>query len=128
MLVEDEQTHAAQLLPPHARLTEGRSDITFSEIITVPTITLDAWSKQQAISQIDLLWLDLQGAELFALQGAVQLLTSVKAIHTEINEAERYIGGVLYDELKLFLEMHDFYPHIKAIHKHSWGNALFVRI
>jgi len=128
MYVSSGKTDAcSSLLPPHSSLTEGRPNITFNENITVHTTTLDIWAKKHVINHVDFLWLDLQGAELQALQGATQLLTTVNVIHTEINETERYVGGVLYNELKSFLKSHGFYPRIKALHKYMWGNALFVR-
>ena len=118
----------SSLLPPHSSLTQERPDIIFQNTISVHTTTLHAWAEKQNITHIDFLWLDLQGAELQALQGATQLLTTVKAIHSEINEAERYIGGTLYSELKNFLETHRFYVHIKGLYAYKWGNALFVRL
>lgn len=128
MYISSGRTDAcSSLLQPTQQLTEGRPDIIFNETITVNTTTLDNWAQQQKISYIDFLWLDLQGAELKALRGATNLLATVTAIHTEINEVERYKGGVLYNDLKNFLKDYGFYPYIKALHKHKWGNALFVR-
>jgi 2-O-methyltransferase len=128
MYVSSGRTDAcSSLLPPTRQLIEGRPDIIFTKTITVPTTTLDYWAKQHHINSIDFVWLDLQGAELKALQAAPRLLATIKALHIEINEVERYKGGVLYDELKHFLEIHGFYAYIKALHTYKWGNALFVR-
>lgn len=116
----------SSLLPPQGLLQE-RPDIVFEQTITVPTTTIDTWAQENNIDHIDFMWLDLQGTELSVLQGAPHILTTVRAIHTEINETERYTGNVLYTELQAFLEQHGFRAHLKAIHKYGWGNALFVK-
>lgn len=94
--------------------------------IYVKTITLDDWAKQYFCTHIDLLWLDLQGAELAALKGAAQLLKTVRAIHCEVSLQKRYQDQALYDEICLFLTSHGFRLQAEALYRHSWGNTLFV--
>lgn len=62
--------------------------------ITVPTTTLDDYCRTHRPP--DLLWLDLQGAELMAIHGAAAVLSHVKAIHLEIGCREMYKGQALF--------------------------------
>lgn len=117
-------TSVSSLIKPQEFKTE-RPDVTF-KTIQVQTITLDDWATNNTIDHVDLLWLDLQGAELLALQGAKQLLKTVKAIHTEVNLTERYKNNPLYEELKKWLEAHGFEAVIEAFRDPTWGNVLFV--
>lgn len=78
------------------------------EEITVNTITLDEWAEQNDISQIDLLWLDAQGAELSIIEGATKILQKTKVLFVEANTIERYENSVLYNELKKWLLAHNF--------------------
>ena len=76
---------------------------------------------------VGLLWLDLQGAELLALQGAEKLLDNVKAIHVEVHLTERYKNNPLYHEIREWLEARGFHATIEAFKDPTWGNVLFVR-
>jgi FkbM family methyltransferase len=44
------------------------------EKINVPVVTLGDWAYSQGTVRVDFLWLDLQGGELAALQGASRIL------------------------------------------------------
>jgi FkbM family methyltransferase len=46
--------------------------------VEVKTTTLDAWAKSENPSIIDLLWIDVQGAEKEVLEGAAELLKDVR--------------------------------------------------
>lgn len=65
---------------------------------------LDTWAKENGIENIDLIWMDLQGAELLGLKGLGDLIFNVKAIYTEVMFQEIYTGQVLFDELEKFLD------------------------
>jgi FkbM family methyltransferase len=115
----------SSLLKPKLFL-ESRPDVTFIQE-PVHTITLDDWAQSYGIPQVDFLWLDLQGYELFALQSAKRLLSNVKAIHTEVSLTERYASNPLYHELKEWLEFQDFFVQTEALYRITWGNVLFVK-
>ena len=117
-------TATSSLLQPKEYLKEHPT--TQFEIRTVPTTTLDAWAQQHAISHIDFLWLDMQGGELLALEGATQLLPTVTAIYAEVNFVERYEHNPTYAEIKRFLASYGF-RSIKEAFNDIWGNALFIR-
>jgi FkbM family methyltransferase len=116
---------SSSLLPPGAmgQLYQG---VTFSRI-RVSVTTLDAWAESNGIQRVDALWLDLQGHELAALQGATRLLEGVRVIFTEVNFLPIYAGGALYHELHAWLFAKGFqvlridFPH------EDQGNVLFHR-
>ena len=94
---------------------------------TIQTITLDQWAEQHGITCIDALWLDMQGAELQALQGASTLLKTVSVIHIEVNLTERYKGIPLYPEIKHYLLNRGFTVIQESFVHPEWGNVLFVK-
>lgn len=77
--------------------------------ITVPCTRLDSYMKSQGLTQVDILWMDLQGAELLALQGMGELLSGVKLIYTEVTHKAMYTDQVLFPELDAFLRSHGFF-------------------
>lgn len=98
------------------------------EEITVNTITLDEWAEQNNISQIDLLWLDAQGAELNILKGAIKILKNIRAIFVEVNTVERYENSVLYLQLKEWLLARDFVEIAKdEVILNNRFNVLFMK-
>lgn len=72
--------------------------------------------------------LDIQGAELRALQGLGDFLDKVNAIYTEVNKKEVYIGCAQIDDLTKYLETKGFkLASIRWIPGKGWGDALFLR-
>jgi FkbM family methyltransferase len=53
--------------------------------ISVPVTTLDEYSKRGGIEKIDVLKLDIEGAEIQALQGASEVLKTVKLVFIEFH-------------------------------------------
>lgn len=92
--------------------------------IQCETITIDAILKENNI-KFDLLNMDLQGAEMIALEGCTNL--DFKYIYTEVSFEELYKNCVMFEEIKTYLEnkgyslIEVFKPH------HSWGDALFKK-
>jgi FkbM family methyltransferase len=78
---------------------------------------------------IDLLWMDVQGAEGDVLGGAAETLKRTKSIFVEVALVmSSYKGGVLFDEIRTKLESQNFRCLGLGI---CWwngtGNAFFVR-
>jgi FkbM family methyltransferase len=71
--------------------------------------------------------LDIQGAELMALKGAVKVLTQVDYIYAEVNTAELYENCGLINEIDDFLSQHGFKRVMTKMTKHGWGDAFYVR-
>ena len=117
-------TATSSLLEP-AEYKEEFPNTIFTQTL-VPTITLDSWAQQHTISHVDFMWLDMQGGELAALQGATSLLPHVKAIYTEIALTHRYKNNPLLPEITQWLQEHGFVALFTQLIKPTWGNTLFV--
>ena len=117
---------SSSLLTPKEHLDE-HPDVRFDQAIEVRTITLDDWARQQGINHVDLLWLDMQGAELAAMMAAPHVLRTVKAIHLEVSLKEVYEGGPLYPEVRRWLEAQGFRVEREALPWPDMGNVLFTR-
>ena len=121
-------SQASSLRKPKERLRY--SPIHFPYHIPIQTITLDAWAIKYGIKHIDFLWLDLQGHELNALQGCLNLLSTVQAIYLEVSFIEAYEGQPLYHTVQEWLQEHGFSIIAKNFdHDYTWffGNALFIK-
>jgi FkbM family methyltransferase len=69
---------------------------------------LDTIMQKYNIPRVDIIWMDLQGAELLALKGLGSYLDNVKYIHTEASHREMYSGQVMFKELNDFVLSHNF--------------------
>lgn len=69
---------------------------------------LDSVMEKYDISNVDIIWMDLQGAEMLALKGLGNHLQNVKYIHTEVSYKEMYLGQVMFDELNNYILSNDF--------------------
>ncbi|WP_020528437.1 FkbM family methyltransferase [Flexithrix dorotheae] len=77
--------------------------------ITIKTSTLDKWSTTQEYLENDiLLKMDVQGAELFVLQGAHEFLSKVKILITEVSFNSLYKNSVSFESLYDFLKKYGF--------------------
>lgn len=87
-------------------------DLRMVSELTLPTICLDTLLCANSIcsAQFDFWIVDLQGAELLALQGAEKSLATCNAILVEVSEVEVYKGGVLWNELQQWLRDKGFFP------------------
>ena len=97
------------------------------QVIQVPCCTVDALLGERC-SSIDLINMDIQGAELLALQGAKKTLPHVSCIVSEVNREELYAGCAMLEQLDAFLE--DFgFTRTKTQFKYhpSWGDALYIK-
>lgn len=92
-------------------------------------VTIDTFFKRNHIDPSSLnLWnLDIQGAELLALTGAVESLKYVDVLYTEVNQDELYDGCALIGDLDAFLEKHGFGRVLTRMTKHGWGDAVYRR-
>ncbi len=90
-------------------------------------VTLDYFIKQNAIDLKDYNhWvLDVQGSELKCLEGAKESIKFCKSIFIEISKKQYYEGGVLWNELKTFLEKNNFILVNEPKRDHT--EALFLK-
>ena len=78
------------------------------EEIKVESIMLSTFITQNNIPEIDILWMDIQGAELLALKGLGHDIHRVKIIHLEVEFFEIYQNQPLFNEIKTFLNKFNF--------------------
>ena len=76
--------------------------------IEVPCTRLDTFCEKNDIDRIDIIWMDLQGAELKALQSLGPLLETVQIIHTELEMNPMYEGQCLFRDVNEFLSSNGF--------------------
>lgn len=92
--------------------------------IEVQTVRLDELVPRSAV--FDFVVLDVQGAELDALQGLSARLHQVRWIFTEVNRENLYHGIPLVTELDTFLKANGFYRAVTAWTGSGWGDALYL--
>ncbi|EAW33943.1 FkbM family methyltransferase [Lyngbya sp. PCC 8106] len=98
--------------------------------ITVESRSLDTLLSELNLRPVDFnfLYLDIQGAELLALQGATQLLKYIEAIYTTVSYEELFEGGALRNQVDAFLTEHHFVRVAEANPYHpAWGEAFYLR-
>lgn len=97
------------------------------EEISVEATRIDTWASDKGINQIDLCWMDLQGAEYYVLEGMGDLLFTVQAIYLEVEHQELYNNQKLYEDIIEFLKQKNFSLIKYLPTKPSWwGNAIFL--
>lgn len=89
----------------------------------VECIRLDDLSRQLGIDVIDVIWMDLQGAELLALQSAGNLLDKVRYIYTEVSHRPLYRGQCLFEDVDAFLAARGF-RRCTAVDRSRWQQDL----
>ena len=99
------------------------------ERIKLQTTTLNTLYDKNKLSYdtYDFINLDIQGAELKALQGATKILPHIRAIYCEVNEKELYEGCALLPDLDDFLKQYNFQRIATCMTPHGWGDALYIK-
>ncbi len=98
----------------------------------VEVCTLDRWCEENSVdpARVDVLKLDVQGAELQALYGARKLLEKTKAVYLEVSFVPMYKDAPLFEDIDTFLgqrgyRRHAIYPSDQP---HHWGDAMYVKV
>jgi FkbM family methyltransferase len=94
----------------------------FQKHIQVGAIRLDTFMEQEGISGIDLLCMDLQGAEHLALEGLGSRIKDVRYIISEVSFKSHYEGDMLRVEIRRLLNKKGF-----DVLQYISGNVLFKR-
>jgi FkbM family methyltransferase len=94
--------------------------------------TVDAIAEQAGASEVGLLKIDVQGAEMDVLEGARKTLLRTTAVLLEINYVPHYHGACSFSEVHRFLEVEGFslYGVSSPCLGRSgalWADAIFVR-
>ena len=99
----------------------------FSQIqITVRATRIDTWAKEKGINKIDLIWIDLQGAEYEAFEGMGKLLSDVQAIYTEVEVKELFENQKLVNDVSKLLDKNGFFLLRYTKSNNSFGNAIYI--
>jgi FkbM family methyltransferase len=94
--------------------------------IEVDCVRLDDLCDQLDIKVIDLIWMDLQGAELLALQSAGAVLESTRYIYVEVSHRAIYAGQCMFDDVEAFLTSRGF-ARCTQIDRERWQqDAIYV--
>jgi FkbM family methyltransferase len=96
------------------------------ETVAVRVTRLDQWASALHLKRVDFLWFDMQGMELSALEGCGNLLSTVSAIHCEVQNIALYEGSPPYPQIRRWLEKRGFRVAREAVFRRG-GNVFFVR-
>ena len=96
------------------------------DTIEVEATRLDTFMDKQNLPRIDILWMDIQGAELMALKGLGERIRDVGLIHLEVEFFEIYKDQPLFADIKQFLNQNGF--HLLGFTTLSTyaGDAVFI--
>ncbi len=122
-------TQSSSLRKPNLHLTL-HPDVAFSQSIAVPVRRLDDWAKENDVTQVDILWMDTQGTELEILKGGLNVVATVRLLHTEVAVCEMYDSQATYAEVRAFLDGAGFLVYKEFFgdpYNPGMGNVVFVR-
>ena len=77
---------------------------------------------------INMLVLDIQGAELLALKGAQKTLEHIDIIHCEVNVKKLYKDCALIGDIDNFLFSKGYKRIMTEINEHGWGEAVYLKV
>lgn len=102
-------------------IREAVEEFGASQAITVPATTLDAERERLSVDRIDVLKLDIQGAEPLALAGARETLPRVGKLLIELSLLDRDLEHVLG-------QLRDEFAHMRLVNAVQYGaDVLFSR-
>lgn len=94
--------------------------------ITVNSTTLFDEITQKNIKNIDILWMDVQGAEILVFKGAKEKIDIIKIIHTEVNFFEIYKGQPMFLDVYNYLSKKNFVLYTFTTFGKYAGDAVFI--
>jgi len=98
--------------------------------IMVQADTLDNWCARQGVTDIDIMWVDVQGAELLVFKGGLHMLNHTKVIMTEVGLKPYYEGHTLKADIDALLANHGFYELKNAFELNGFdyeANTIYIR-
>lgn len=99
----------------------------FSEPIKVQTKRLDLFLEELDIPKIDVIWADIQGYELYALQGLGKYIKDVSFISAEVSYKEMYKNQPLFHEFDYFMLVNELRCVFRDYkHGNFWGESLYI--
>jgi FkbM family methyltransferase len=107
-LSENKDIGFSSLFQINPGYTKRRGSIVQDEVI-VDATTLDDYFQDKPAP--DLLWIDVEGAELQVFRGATRVLPGVRLIHVEVSFRPMQVGKPLFWELSRYLKSQGFSFH-----------------
>jgi FkbM family methyltransferase len=107
-LSENKDSGFSSLFQINPDYTKTRGSIVQDEVVIEATILDEYFTARE---QPDLLWIDVEGAELQVLRGAARVLRGVTLLHIEVSFRPMQIGKPLFWEISTHLENHGFAFH-----------------
>ena len=111
----------------------GDGYLATQHILEVPTVTIDGYCEENKIERIDILKLDIQGAEYQALRGASSMLGEgrVGIVYMEVILAPSYVGQPSFEDyLRLFRDygytMLNMYNNVRRGARLIQSDLIFV--
>lgn len=102
-------TETSSILKINENLPElANVDTNLESVKLIESATLDSIYKQANLKYVDLLKIDVQGAELLALQGAEKALSLTKRIWIEVSFIPLYKESAVFSDIYLFLKNKGF--------------------
>jgi hypothetical protein len=103
-------------------------NIKVSDSYEVEAIKLDTYCSANNICP-DILWIDVQGADLLVLMGAKNILTKIQLIYIEVSIFDRtHVNGCLSSEISAYLSKFGFEClQLGTDMASKTGNALFAK-
>lgn len=95
--------------------------------IEISCTRLDTFCEQNNIDRIDVVWMDLQGAELKALKSMGSILDTVQIIHTELEMNPMYENQCLFDDVNEYLQQKGFELEWGNTNNYFGSDFIFVR-
>jgi len=104
-------------------------EITFVNTTPVEIQTIDNWLEQLNADRkkYNFLNLDIQGYELFALQGCVEQLHYADYVYVEVNKKEVYKKCAKMVEIDLILAHYGLKRVATRMTKSGWGDAFYAK-
>lgn len=97
----------SSMLPINPAYASKRRGSIVQDKITMTTTTLDSYFAKRE-KQPDILWVDVEGAELLVFSGGEKVLEHVKLIHVEVSFRPMQVGKPLFWEIDEFLKKRHF--------------------
>ena len=121
---------SCSLLKPVKHL-ELYPQITFDSTIEVNQTSLDSYFEENDIdiSKFNMINIDVQGYELEVFKGAINSLTTIDYVMTEVNLAELYEGCPMMKDLDEFLGDLFGFERVaeRIVGNNTWGDALYIK-
>jgi len=107
---------------------QAHPDVHYVKDYEMITTTIESLYKSHNLSGLDMVVMDIQGAEMLALKGMGDLIKDFKFAYLEVNTGYVYEGCALLPEIEKYLFKYGFKKAEQKLFAHwKWGDALFIK-